>query len=53
MYWVKRALYKNSYKHRGFISRFIGLELNAEKTKYVFMSCEQNAGQNHNIMTGN
>ena len=34
-------------------SKDIGLEVNAEKTKYAFMSCEQNAGQNHNIMTGN
>jgi hypothetical protein len=34
-------------------SKDIGLEVNAEKTKYVFMSCEQIAGQNHNIMTGN
>jgi hypothetical protein len=27
----------------------IGLEVNAEKTKYVVMSRNQNAGQNHNI----
>jgi hypothetical protein len=33
-------------------SKDIGLEVNAEKSKYVFMSCEQNSGQNHNIMTG-
>jgi hypothetical protein len=30
-----------------------GLQANAEKTKYMFMSCHQNAGQNHNIKTGN
>jgi len=34
-------------------SKDTGLEVNAEKTKYIFMSCEQNSGQNHNIMTGN
>jgi sorting nexin-29 len=30
-------------------SKEYGLEVNAEKTKYMFMSCDQNAGQNHNI----
>jgi hypothetical protein len=25
-----------------------GLEVNAEKTKYMFVSCHQNGGQNHN-----
>jgi hypothetical protein len=27
----------------------IGLEINAKKTKYMLMSCHQNAYQNHNI----
>jgi len=31
----------------------IGLEVNAEKTKYMVMSREQNTGQNHNIKTDN
>jgi hypothetical protein len=30
-------------------SKEIGLEVNAEKTKYMVMSREQNAGHNHNI----
>jgi hypothetical protein len=30
-----------------------GLEVNAEKTKYMFMSQNQQAEQNHNIKTGN
>jgi hypothetical protein len=30
-----------------------GLEVNAEKTKYVFMSQEQRTGKNHNIKLGN
>jgi hypothetical protein len=34
-------------------SKEIGLEVSAEKTKYTLMSCEQNAGQYHNIHTGN
>jgi hypothetical protein len=31
----------------------IGLEVNGEKTEYMIMSPEQNAGQNHNIKVGN
>jgi hypothetical protein len=31
----------------------IGLEVNAEKTKYMVMSRDQNAGQNGNIQIGN
>jgi hypothetical protein len=34
-------------------SKEIGLEVNAEKTKYMVMSRDQNAGQNGNIQTGN
>jgi hypothetical protein len=30
-------------------SKEIGLEVNAEKTNYMVMSQDQNAGQNHNI----
>jgi hypothetical protein len=30
-------------------SKEIGLEVNAEKTKYMVMSLDQNAGQNYNI----
>ena len=31
------------------VSKEVGLEVNVVKTKYLFMSCEQNAGQNHEI----
>jgi hypothetical protein len=34
-------------------SRDIGLELNAEKTKYMIMSRHQNSGQNQNIRIAN
>jgi hypothetical protein len=34
-------------------SKEIGLEVNAEKTKYMVMSRNPNAGQNHNIKPGN
>jgi hypothetical protein len=34
-------------------SEEVGEELNAEKTKCVFMSRDQNAGQNYDIKMGN
>jgi hypothetical protein len=34
-------------------SKNIGLEVNAEKTKYMLLSCHQNAGQNHDIKIAN
>jgi hypothetical protein len=34
-------------------SRDVGLEMNAEKTKYMIMSYHQNSGQNQNIRTAN
>jgi hypothetical protein len=34
-------------------SKEIGLEANAEKTKYMVMSQNQNAGHNHNIKIDN
>jgi hypothetical protein len=34
-------------------SRNIGLEINAEKTKYMIMSRHQYSGQNQNIRTAN
>jgi hypothetical protein len=34
-------------------SRDAGLAINAEKTKYMIMSCHPNSGQNQNIRTAN
>ena len=34
-------------------SKGIGLEVNADKTKYMGMSWNQNAGQSYNIKTDN
>jgi len=31
----------------------IGLEVNADKTKYMIMSRDQNAGRSHNMKTDN
>jgi archaellum component FlaC len=35
------------------VSRDVGLEINAEKTKYMIMSRYPNSGQNQNIRTAN
>jgi len=34
-------------------SKEIGLEVNADKTKYMVISRDQNAGQSHNMKTDN
>jgi hypothetical protein len=34
-------------------SKEIGLEVNSEKTKYMFMSCHQTAGQSNYIRVAN
>jgi hypothetical protein len=31
------------------VPKEIGLEVNAEETEYIFMSYQQDAGQNHNM----
>jgi hypothetical protein len=35
------------------VSKEIGLDVNADKTKYTVMSRDQNAGRSHNIKTVN
>jgi hypothetical protein len=34
-------------------SKEVGLEINVQKTKYMLLSCHQNAGQNRDIRTAN
>jgi hypothetical protein len=34
-------------------SKEVDLEVNAEKTRYMLLSCHQNAGQNHDIKIAN
>jgi hypothetical protein len=41
----------NYYFH--IVDIVFGLAVNAEKTKYMFVSRKQNAGQYHNIKMGN
>jgi hypothetical protein len=35
------------------VSKEIGLEVNADRTKYMVMSRDQNAGRSHSIKTDN
>jgi hypothetical protein len=35
------------------VNKEVGLEINVEKTKYMLLSRQQNAGQNHDIKMAN
>lgn len=41
--------YKKTNKNNGSSIKKVGIETNAEETKYMLMSHHQTAGQNHNI----
>jgi len=45
----KRAYNKAKHEDLAVTSKEKGREVNADKTKYLVMSRDQNAGQNHNI----
>jgi hypothetical protein len=53
IYWAEAQCYKE--KHRNFRGCCIeiGLDINADKTKYMVMPRDQNTGQSHNIEIGN
>jgi hypothetical protein len=65
--YVIRKVHENQVGHTSFwsmlliliywgiigTSKEVGLEVNTEKTKYLLMSCQQNAGQNYNVKTVN
>jgi hypothetical protein len=54
IYWVKVFTLQGKTEALLVISREIGLQVHAEKTKYIYMpmSREKNAGQNHNKQIG-
>jgi hypothetical protein len=35
------------------VSKEVGIEINGEKSKYMFMFCHQTAGQNHSMKIAN
>jgi hypothetical protein len=53
IYWVAAYMLQGKTEALLIAVKEIGLELNAEKTKYMVMSRDQNAGQNGNIHIGN
>jgi hypothetical protein len=55
---LEGSLHNNKGKRRSLedlmvAGREIGLEVNADKTKYMVMSRDQNAEQNHNVKNDN
>jgi hypothetical protein len=48
-YWAEAYILYKITEYIVVASKEIRLEVNADKTKYLVMSRDQNAGQNHNI----
>jgi hypothetical protein len=53
IYWEKRNTINDNTEALLDTSREVDLEEKTEKTKYMFMSCHQTAGQNHHIKVAN
>jgi hypothetical protein len=53
VYMVGRSAHtlKKNTEARVFASKEMGLEVNADKTKCIFMSRDQNAGKSHKVKT--
>lgn len=49
----KRTYYKQNTEVLVVASKETGLFVHAEKTKYIFMSVDQNAGGSHNVKNDN
>jgi hypothetical protein len=47
IYWVRTYIHKENAEALLDASKEIGLEVNSEKTKYMFMSRHQTAGQSN------
>jgi hypothetical protein len=53
VYWAKHTYCEEKHRSFSVTSEEFGLEGNAAKTKYIFMCCQQTAGQSHNIKIAN
>jgi hypothetical protein len=53
IYWVKTHTVQKNTESLLVTCKQIGPAVNTEKTKYMVMSCDQNAGQNYNIKASN
>ena len=54
IYWLKAyILYRKNTEALLVTTKEIGLEVNADKTKYMVMPGDQNAGQSHTIKNDN
>jgi hypothetical protein len=53
IYWAEAYVHKEKTDALIFASKGTGLEVNADKTKYMIMSRDQKAGRSHNIKTNN
>ena len=52
-HWAEAHIPDRKTQKNVVTNRKIGLEGNAEETKYMVTSRDQQAGQNHNIFVGN
>ena len=53
IYWVEAYYCKEKHRSLGFAHKEIGLEVNADKTKYMVITRAQNAGRSHSIKIDN
>ena len=53
IYWVEAQYCKENHRNFRRCCIEIGLDVNVDKTKYMVVSRDQNAGRSHNSKTGN